>query len=212
MKEEALHSWIVEETNRDLQLSYDQMLRIRDQIYNHPERLQWTLDVGNNWTLQRNGDALAVFKGEAKMSQAPNAPPWKILTGLGASSESEQGQDSVFDAVELCFGALPEHYSLQIKQVKECTGIKFTPLWRKGRSAIKIKEFLRGQKVPLHLRDEASVLCLSDDSSRHALAVHLESTEKDGAGKWMVNANFCPQDDLPVTTVVLGKATHKSHS
>ena len=96
---------------------------------------------------------------------------------------------------------LSSNSTMNIKQVKDCGNIKFTPPWRKGRSAIKIKEFLRGQKVPLHLRDESIVLCLTDNDTlaQHALAVYLDDTG------WIVNAIFCPQDDLPVTKVVLGK-------
>jgi len=78
---------------------------------------------------------------------------------------------------------------------------------RKGRSAIKIKEFLRGQKVPLHRRDDAIILCLSVDSARHALAVYLEGTGDDGGGRWIVNAEFSPQDAVPVTNVVLGRTS-----
>lgn len=214
--EEALHLWIMEMTSRKLQLSYDQMLRIRNQIHSYPDRLQWTLDIGGCWRLCRNGDALTVFS-EAKVNDSvanPEltqdfTPPWQVISHNPMLNESpSQLQD-------LSFGPLPinaEKGNLQIKMVKEIGNIKFIPSWRKGRSAIKIKEFLRGQKVPLHLRDEAMVLCLSDDSPRqhHALAVYLDTSNDhvDDSGRWIVNAEFAPQDDLPVTKVVLGKISH----
>ena len=220
VQEDALHLWIMQETNRELQLPYDQMMRIRDQILNYPDRLQWTLDVGSCWKIRRNGDTLVIFEGEEKKQDPSNAGlspqnslPWIIVRSKRFNPDSDgQDHESIVDTHVLCFGSFPsnaEHSNLKIERVNDCGNIKFTPPWRKGRSAIKIKEFLRGQKVPLHRRDEAIILCLSDDSSRHALAVYLEGIGTDGVGSWIVNADFCPQDELPVTNVVLGKTSHR---
>lgn len=205
VQEEALYLWMKGLTNNRLQISYDQMLRIRDQINDHPDRLQWTLDVGQSWKIRRNGDTLAVLEestANAPISSDKAALFWVIITG-----SDYRYMENISDTQELSFDSLPDKFTMDIKQVKDCRGIKFTPPWRKGRSAIKIKEFLRGQKVPLHLRDTANVLCLSDNSTtKHALAVYIEG---EGIG-WIVNANFCPQDDSPKTTVVLGKISHQS--
>jgi hypothetical protein len=202
VQEEALHSWIMKLSNKELQVSYHKMLLIRDLIQNHTDRLQWSLDLGDCWRLKRNGRTLVIFKGDER-NQPPNTAinPWMILIGPEADTTNfEPGLTQ-----ELCFGCLPknvERYTFKIEQVKECEGVTFIPPWRKGRSAIKLKEFLRGQKVPLHLRDEAIVLCLSDGSTKHALAVYLEDTNE-----WIVNANFHPQDNLPITKVVLRKTS-----
>ena len=203
VQEEALHLWMKEVTHNELQVSYEQMLRIREQIRNYPAKLQWTLDVGNSWKLRRNGDTLVLRDKEAcrlstdTIISSSDPVLWEILPRPGADVERE----SVSETQEFCFGAFPHSSTLNIKQVKDCGNIKFTPPWRKGRRAIKIKEFLRGQKVPLHLRDESIVLCLTDNDTpaQHALAVYLDDTG------WIVNAKFCPRDDLPVTKVVLGK-------
>ena len=195
VQEEALHLWIKEVTNMELQVSYNQMVRIRDQIHHHPGRLQWTLDVGSSWKIKRNGDTLTVFKENENRHSDDDDLSWMII--------DSPNTDNIADLHELCFSSLPDGYTLDIKQVKDCVHTKFTPPWR--RSAIKIKEFLRGQKVPLHLRDQVNVLCLvaHDDSSTQVLAVYLE-----GNG-WIVDANFCPQDGLPtITTVQLQKATN----
>ena len=196
VQEEALHLWIKEVTNMELQVSYDQMVRIRDQIHDHPDRLQWTLDVGSSWKIKRNGDTLVVFRENEDRHSDDDDLSWMIING--------QNTDNISDLHELCFSSLPDSYTLDIKQVKDCVHTKFTPPWR--RSAIKIKEFLRGQKVPLHLRDQVNVLCLTvedDDLSTQVLAVYLE-----GNG-WIVDANFCPQDGLPATTTIqLQKTTN----
>jgi len=218
VQEEALHQWIMQKTNKELQLPYDQMIRIRNQILNHPDRLQWTLDVGNLWKLQRNGETLSVYKSKGKSHGPANGGLKSGDTLLWSIDRSEIVDSSIHaqednhedDTHVLCFDSLPlgdEHSSIKIVLVKDFGNVKFTPPWRKGRSAIKIKEFLRGQKIPLHRRDEATILCLSDDSSKHVLAVYLEAVGDDGADKWIVNADFCPQDGLSVTNVVLRKTS-----
>jgi hypothetical protein len=208
--EQALHFWIMKISAGKLQVSYDQMLRIRDQIQNSPENRQWKMDLGRYWEIHRNGNTLAVFRGN-KNNQPSTAdiPPWIIIDG----NESEANIPDIQETAELNFGPLPNnmgHSSIMVVQAKECSGMYFTPSWRKGRRAIKIKDFLRGQKVPLHRRYESTVLCLSGDFSRHALAVHVEDTVEVGIGTWCVDANFLPQNDLPITTVVLGKTVKLS--
>lgn len=217
VQEQALHLWIMKTTMGRLQVSYDQMLRIRDQIQNYPNNLQWTMDLGRHWEIQRNGDTMVVIKGNDRDQPSDSGTlPWIIIAGPGTCIEDFEPRETVDDQemVELCFGPLPineENFTINIVRVKDCPGIKFTPSWRQGRSAIKLKDFLRGQSVPLHRRDDSVVLCLSDgESSRHALAVLVEDPIEDGSSKWIVSANFCPRDDLPVTKVVLGKTLNHS--
>ncbi len=217
--EQALHLWIMNSTRGRLQVSYDQMLRIRDQIHNYPDNLRWKMDIGRHWEIQRNGDTLVVveWNGNDQPSHS-GIRPWIIIAGPGTGTgtgmddfESEEIPD-VQETVELSFGPLPSigNSPIDIVQVKDCAGMKFKPSWRKGRSAMKLKDFLRGQMVPLHRRDSSFVLCLSDKFSRHVLAVHVEALAEDGTGTWNVSADFFPRDDMPVTKVVLGKTLNRS--
>lgn len=202
VQEEALYSWIMDLSDGELQISYDKMLLIRDKIQNYPDRLQWKMDLGDSWRLERNGNTLVIFKG-VRRNQLPNAGinSWIIFAGsevIASNFDPEQMH-------ELHFGCLPkklESSTFTIEKVKDCDGITFVPPWRKGRSAIKLKEFLRGQKIPLHRRNEAMILCYSDDASKNALAVYIENTDK-----WIVNANFSPEEDFSVTKVVLLKTS-----
>lgn len=210
VQENALHLWIMKTTLGKLQVSYDQMLRIRDQIQNYPDNLQWKMDLGSHWEIRRNGDTLVVVEGNEKDQPSKSGIlPWIVIAGPGIDMNDYEDVSDVQETVELRFGPLPNnlgHSTVHVVQVKDCAGMQFTPPWRIGRSAMKLKDFLRGQKVPLHRRDESIVLCLSDDdSSRHALAVHIEGPTEDSSGTWIVNSNFCPRDDLPITKVVLGK-------
>lgn len=200
VEEEALYQWIIRETSRELQLPYDQIIRIRNQIRNYPAKLQWSLDVGGGWTIKRNGETLSVFNGrENKQCNFNQHSAWIIV------SPDDHSREGGSDEYELSFNLPPDtkNSNITIGRVKECGNIKFTPPWRSDRSAIKVKKFLRGQQVPLHRRDETTILCLSDNAPiRHALAVYLED-----ADEWIVNAEFCPRDEMPVTTVVLRSVT-----
>lgn len=202
VQEEALYSWMTDLSDGELRISYDKMLLIRDKIQNHPDSLQWKMDLGGSWRLERNGNTLVISQG-VKRNQLPSAGinSWMIFAGSEVVASN-------FDPKlthELRLGCLPknvESSTFKIEKVKDCEGIRFIPPWRKGRSALKLKEFLRGQKVPLHRRKEALVLCYSGDASKNALAIYIENTDE-----WIVNANFSPEEDLSVTKVVLLKTS-----
>ncbi|KAL3781404.1 hypothetical protein HJC23_001607 [Cyclotella cryptica] len=206
VQQEALHLWIARATEQQLILSYEQMQRIRNQIEFFPTRLQWILDVGDCWNVRRNGKALAVSRavdgnGKEQSSLEACLIPWKILP-----SESETGtnndQSEIACVHTLHFGKLPHEpniSNLVIKRAKDVSNMVFIPPWRKGRSAVKIREFLRGQKVPLHRRDDSFVLCYSDDSLIHALAVYLENI-----GRWVVHSDFSHEEGALIK-IVLGK-------
>jgi hypothetical protein len=215
--EQALHMWITKTTLGKMQVSYDQMLRIRDQIQNYPDNLQWKMDLGRHWEIQRNGDSLMVVTGKERVQTSNSRTlPWILIACPESDMNDFESKEmlDVQETVELCFGPMSNkfgNFTLDIIQVKDCAGMKFTPSWRQGRSAMKLKDFLRGQHVQLHRRDDSIALCLLDsDSLRHVLAVHVEDAAEDGAGKWIVSADYLPRDDLPVTKVVLGKSTKSS--
>jgi hypothetical protein len=188
VQQEAMHMWVAKTTNRQLILSYDQMQRIRNQFEVFPNRLQWTFDVGDCWTLRREGKAVSVssegYKTTKEQSTKLFTPedtliPWEVV-----SIDSKVVSSFVY---EFQFGNLPAGAAAHttIKQVKDVSNLTFVPPWRKGRSAVKIREFLRGQKVPLHRRDDSLVLCYSNGSANYALAVYLEDTDK-----WVLHADF----------------------
>jgi hypothetical protein len=206
-QEEAMHTWMIDQSNQELQVSYDKMLIIRDQIQNHHDRLQWKMDMGDNWTLSRNGCILDISKRDGQDQPSSNSAvtPWFVcVVGPDGADMSHIEHEPAKELQFACW--LPtsvDMATIKIEQAKDCTGITFLPPWRNERSEIKLKDFLRGQRVPLHRRNESNILCFSDSDTgkRHALAVHLETTEE-----WIMNANFGPRDDLPITKIVLWKA------
>ena len=207
VQQQAIHIWTSKRTNNELILSYDHMQQIKAQFEMYPTRLQWIMDVGDGWSIKRNGKALTVST-TAKMCtdehlndnclDADASIPWLI----GGPESNQQNIGKTKDLYEIQFDSLPVNTNMSqitIKRTKDVCNLTFVPPWRKGRSAVKIKEFLRGQKVPLHSRDDSLVLCYSDGHSDYALAVYLE--EK---GEWIVHSDF-EHDEGPVFKVVLTK-------
>jgi len=203
VEQEAFHLWVTRMTKKELQFSYEQIIRIRDQIQLHPDRLQWTLDVGDSWRVRRDGEALVVMKNEEdnfdhwyKFQNATTIQSWKITSIESKAGElKKQIYDEAFtNMVELRFSNFPCHVdtsTLAVQKLKDVGNMKFVPPWKKGRSAIKVKEFLRGQKIPLHLRNDAWVVCSSDDHLSHtAMAVYLDQTSGNRKGEWVVHADF----------------------
>lgn len=200
-QEEALHTWMIEQSQRELHVSYNKMLMIRDQIRNHRDGLQWKMDMGDNWTLSRNGSILVISKGDWQDKPSSNfdVTPWFVCVGPKADLDDESTDELHFECL---LPSSVDTSTIKIEQAKDCVGVTFLPPWRKGRSELKLKDFLRGQRVPLHRRNEYNILCFSDNTEKkHALAVHLENTDE-----WIVNANYCPRDDLPTTKIFLWKA------
>ena len=105
--EQALHAWITKTTLGRMQVSYDQMLRIRDQIQNYPDNFQWKMDLGRHWEIQRNGDTLEVVKGKERVQTSSSRALPGILFAGPASDMNGFNSKDIFDGqetVELCFG------------------------------------------------------------------------------------------------------------
>jgi len=201
LREEALYIWASNLTDRQLQLSYDQINRIKFQVENHPDRLQWTIDVGDLWRVQRNGHVLTLLHNTESIR---NCHPWYIVKTETALFDVSDQLESVS---ELVFSVSPMlvNSTITIKSVKDVGNVKFLPQWRKERSPIKIKELLRGQKIPLHLRDKTTVICLSSKNDEQVIAVYLEACGDDKLGKWILDSNFTPKHGSLITKISLQK-------
>jgi hypothetical protein len=214
-REEALHLWLTRVTDNELQISYEQMKRIRHQLNEYPERLQWTIDVGNSWRVSRNGDILVVSNrhedDNIQTTEKDNHIHWSVLrieNNDSSFSSSKQFTESEENAVELRFRSLPpmsDHSSLEIKRVNDIDGnATFLPPWRAGRSPIKVREFLRGQRVPLHCRGESLVLCYTAEPSIRVRVCAVFVENEHSVGKWIVHSDFCSDDASPKTIIILG--------
>lgn len=187
--QEAFYIWASNMTDRKLQLSYDQISRIKFQVENYPDRLQWTIDVGNLWRVQRNGNVLTLLHDTESIR---GSLPWYIVETKTVLFDADESLDSTR---EMCFSVPPmlENSTITIKRVKDVGNVTFLPQWRKGRSPIKIKELLRGQKIPLHLRDKTPLICISNVSQEQVVAIYLDAKHDTDVGKWILHANFTPK-------------------
>eukprot|EP00550_Attheya_septentrionalis_P007290 CAMPEP_0198291730 /NCGR_PEP_ID=MMETSP1449-20131203/9163_1 /TAXON_ID=420275 /ORGANISM="Attheya septentrionalis, Strain CCMP2084" /LENGTH=658 /DNA_ID=CAMNT_0043990409 /DNA_START=377 /DNA_END=2353 /DNA_ORIENTATION=- len=207
--EEALHSWA---STNGYYLPYDQLKRICQQLSDYPQQRQWTLHVGGGWNIVRTGDILELHASDEDENHrdVPILPRLSIMGRYQGSLLDTDDCPTIENGTELLIKVGSEEASnFSVQRVEDQAGAPFLflPPWRKGRSPIKVKEFLRGQKVPLHLRDHAPMICLDHT---HIVAVFVPSNSSssndeamtNNSGKWIVHADFEPpsifKDDLDV--------------
>jgi hypothetical protein len=170
-------------------LSYDQLQRICAQIADHPHQQQWTLQVGGGWNIVRNGAALSVTGVgiEDKGTETPERElEWSFVDDTVESQEMDNALlvrlSERADVDNNCFFVLSDACR---------TGkLLFTPPWREN--PLELRDFLRGQKIPLHLRGCTPVIYLQKDEM---VAVFVERPEGehhfgDKIGRWIVDAQF----------------------
>ena len=240
--EKALHQWFVasaaggagqsngDEASADsgaaAVLPYERLSRIRSQIADHPERRRWAVNVGGGWDVVRAGDVLEVRRtrsmggsggvggeteGRLGVSLEGTDVLWKIVSHVSRIESSDTMEGMVRLNLNLPSSSLSD---LSLVAAGDYMGAKFVPPWRRGRSPIKLKDFLRGQGVPLHRREHAVVLCLarvagpSDNGEEETavVAVYIEEYEMPGKdrgntqeeasgkekqpGRWFVHGEF----------------------
>ena len=189
--QEAFYIWASNISKGKLQLSYDQINRIKFQIEIYSNRLQWTLDVGDLWKVKRNGNVLTLLHGSENLD---NSLPFHIVetkAGQFIVTDHTQSEEELLISLPLSW----ENSVFTLKSVKDVGNVNFQPQWRKGKHPIKIKEFLRGQKIPLHLRDKMVVLCLKHNKEdEKIIAVHLKSLFENRPGRWIIESTFEPKN------------------
>ena len=74
--------------------------------------------------------------------------------------------------------------------------LKIVPPWRKETaSGMKIKAFLRGQKIPLHCRGATPILCIKIDDVMHIAAVFVDYQETNKLSRWIINGILTPHQE-----------------
>eukprot|EP00547_Thalassionema_nitzschioides_P000216 CAMPEP_0194214472 /NCGR_PEP_ID=MMETSP0156-20130528/15681_1 /TAXON_ID=33649 /ORGANISM="Thalassionema nitzschioides, Strain L26-B" /LENGTH=527 /DNA_ID=CAMNT_0038942731 /DNA_START=217 /DNA_END=1800 /DNA_ORIENTATION=- len=171
IQKEALHHWC---RTKGVSLSYDQFENVCSQLENFPGSIQWTLQVGDGYDIIRNGSAIYLKKDDEK-DRGHNG--WELITW---SVVKEPVQFST-EVLLLRVPVLPpscHHKALSGEVFRS----PFTPSWRLGHNPMKLKDFLRGQKVPLHLRQNIPVI-LSGDGD--IVAVQCDNS-------WVLDVRYCP--------------------
>lgn len=182
---QALYQWIqnqIKQSNSSYQLSYDILQSVLEQLYAHPTKLEWSMDLGSHYQLQRKGLVLQVVGSCRNESQdVPCSWNWSMQ-----ASKTDLSNTNVSLTI-----AIPEEYvtnelKFQSVRVQDATnGARFLPPWRQ--TPIKVRSFLRGQKIPLHERDDSMVLLLEhpDNADPVVVAVHTGDS-------WTIHKNYNP--------------------
>lgn len=185
--EQALHTWAESQSGGNLILSYEQVKRVTEQISLYPQKKKWTLHVGKNWNVRRNGDVLLIEVNDANFATTMGGngnvkASWKLCQD---EKDIEEANVICEYIIQLLVPPATQINDLELKCVDGNQSNTFIPPWRKGRSPIKIKDFLRGQKVSLHNREGTPILCLGDV----VVGVYIEDENSRG-GRWIIHADY----------------------
>jgi hypothetical protein len=180
----ALHQWLVEQTRgrsrskssaSAASVPYEQVRRICAQLKDHPRNRSWKLDIGENWTVVRQGDVLRVEELSSSAINEESSCPglaktvelnWSSATrgsSQDASSTDESRETSLVLHLPSELVALGKFrlLSAPASAVEQSSSL-FQPPWRA--SCVSLKDFLRGQKVPLHQRPRTPLILLQETS------------------------------------------------
>ena len=178
---EALHLW---SKQSGIHLSNDQLQRVCTQLEMYPNSLQWTLQIRDGWNIVRNGATLSIYHdGDTDRAAGTETPiDWCLVEG-------EIEADSKY-ALFIWLNEVPsDDAAFVVSTAGQVKNTSFIPSWKS--KPIKVKEFLRGQKIPLHQRDQAPVIRQGDN----VVAVFVN-------GKWEVDSalhhgSVCVKISLP---------------
>lgn len=188
--EEAFHVWVSGQAvspndHSDYQFTFEHFQRLVRQITDYPRRRKWSLNIGGGWDIQREGDILRILESDSvsgTLKRQNASHPLEALPALPATLESSCS----YIQIRLSFAGRHVFTSSRGCDYKS---LKITPPWRKGRSPLKLKDFLRGQKVTLHDRGDLPIILThgeSEDAAQELVAVFVDTK-----GKWILDAKFC---------------------
>lgn len=180
---EALFQWIVKRTN-GYHPSFERMQSLYDQIQHNHKNEQWLINIGNGYDAQRVGTALCLnrMNGPAEVGTLEDV---EYLIWNEVRKEDMISVDDVDLAI--CVPHIITQQDVRFFAViKDNKKLSITPPWRKQHNPIPVNEFLRGQKVPIHVRRNAPTIIMRlADRSEMLVAVYVSTKEK-----WIVDAQF----------------------
>ena len=191
IQSQALYEWISSQIRPSVSLSYSQLQRVCSQLEEHPDSIEWTLELGSNYKIVRRGMILMVQKKNGSESTTTTS-----LTGIELKwsivNQDALNDDNKAKVNKYLLLALPNGWSnenaLKISSVGTCDPLPFVPSWRKGRSPTKLRQFLRGQDIPLEQRDDIRVIILENGNDGSCVAVEVNN-------EWMIHADYQPPLD-----------------
>lgn len=190
VQEEVLFQWAKMRTNDILHLSYDKISAVDEQLSNFPERLQWKISVGDGWEIERNGYVLSLHNDRETRYTDSKVDEWTIVE---KETDRPMTDDNTRFRLRL---KLDDLTKIDVKRAGDMKAAKFHPTWRSN--PMKLKDFLRGQKVPLHRRDCTPILSIDVNGESIVLAVYIEAVKVENETmnrKWHIHRDYNVEED-----------------
>lgn len=209
IQSQALYQWINEAMQRQRAsipssrddtfvpiLSYDALQRVVQQLRNHPDQLEWTMELGGLFNLRRQGKMLQVTHAHRE-KDASNTTltlwKWAMVagnkSGVDEDAEKEDSfiialpKDLLSSSLQVMQTTVDQYSSLLLSDpnvtAAAATSLRFVPPWKKegGGKPVKLRQFLRGQGIPIHERDQVPILCITchseEKNALHLVAVQI---------------------------------------
>ena len=197
IRSQALYQWMSSCVADDgWNIPYESHQRVIQQLENFSDRTAWTLELGSGRSVKRIGNVLKL-QHESDTTDPNSCWEWKPVKTNNTELESKdalriQVPSTVLESLS---SSSVQFVSTTLREAEVGSGseppemppaIRFSPPWRN--SSIKLRAFLRGQKVPTHLRDDAQLLFLVPNEEQHIEARRLIAVRVRDA--WIVDKEF----------------------
>lgn len=186
VEEESLFQWVETASDSQKSLSYNKLVSISNQISKYPDKLEWKMSIGSGWNIERKGSVL-LLNGDSLSDSTNNRLDWYLLR-----IEDIKKFDEKTDGIH-CLRFYKENGNVLSSDdfLLDCAEShmtsKFTPPWREN--PVKLKDFLRGQKIPLHRRATCPILIIETDNASEVAAIYIEreTMSNELKSEWVIN-------------------------
>lgn len=186
VEEESLFQWVETASDSQISLSYNKLVSISNQISKYPDKLEWKMSIGSGWNIERKGSVL-LLNGDSLSDSTNNRLDWYLLR-----IEDIKKFDEKTDGIH-CLRFYKENGNVLSSDdfLLDCAEShmtsKFTPPWREN--PVKLKDFLRGQKIPLHRRATCPILIIETDNASEVAAIYIEreTMSNELKSEWVIN-------------------------
>jgi tRNA(Ile)-lysidine synthase TilS/MesJ len=186
---QALYYWIKQQMKNGT-VSYEQIQRLYQQINNYPHKKKWQINIGQHWNIVRYGDTLRVLHDD-NVNTSNNVEiryddtafkVCKFIVHPNTNQSTQHLLPSNEGWIDICIShdvllhvqsyqfvqTTWQAYQNQIpKYASNLSSLYFTPPWKDctiSRNPIRINDYLRGQKIPLHERPNTPLIVMIPSS------------------------------------------------
>jgi tRNA(Ile)-lysidine synthetase-like protein len=198
---EALVQWTRQHSRGQQILTYEPLQRICRQLEMYPYNRHWIVNIGGVWNIQRQGTALVLTTADSSNNRECGDQQKKDLSWRKGDLENDVSKSGSTCSLRIKLPCELTERPLRFVRTSADTYLNYLiiPAWREN--PIKLKDFLRGQQVPIHQRKDTIIILLeSDIGASDIVAVHLPTKDE-----WAVNRVFSgSKEGAETTTIVIG--------